>query len=60
MENEANGEKLRRQDLERLTRHYLTEASRLGYGPDHVLAVFEKKLARWQTAGEPPNPEDDT
>jgi GntR family transcriptional regulator len=60
IESEANGERLRRHDLLRLTRHYLTEAFRLGYDPDHVQAVFEEKLARWQTAGEPPNPEDDS
>ncbi len=59
MESAEHGEKLRRQDLARLTRHYLTEADRLGYGPDEVRTIFEDKLAMWIQAGEPPKPDDD-
>ena len=57
--SEENGEKLRRQDLMRLTRHYLTEAHRLGYSPKEVQATFERKLAIWVEQGEPPSPEED-
>jgi DNA-binding transcriptional regulator YhcF (GntR family) len=46
-------ERLRRQDLMRLTRYYLTEAHRLGYSSEEVRAVFEEKLARWINEGEP-------
>ena len=59
LETAENGEKLRRQDLARLTRHYLTEADRLGYGPDEVQAIFESKLTMWVQDGEPPKPDDD-
>lgn len=57
--SEENGEKLRRQDLMRLTRHYLTEAHRLGYEPEEVATTFEKKLEMWIENGEPPLPDDD-
>jgi GntR family transcriptional regulator len=50
-------ERLRRQDLMRLTRYYLTEAHRLGYSSEEVRAVFEEKLARWINEGQPPAPE---
>ncbi len=59
LESAENGEKLRRQDLARLTRHYLTEAQRLGYEPDDVRGIFENKLSMWIAAGEPPKPDDD-
>ncbi len=59
LESTENGEKLRRQDLAMLTRHYLTEADRLGYGPAEVQAIFESKLTMWVQDGEPPKPDDD-
>ena len=59
MTSAENGERLRRQDLARLTRHYLTEAEALDYGPEEVRAIFENKLAMWIRDGEPPKPDDD-
>ena len=55
-----NGEKLRRQDLMRLTRYYLTEASSLGYDPAKVSEIFEQQIALWKENDSPPSPEDDT
>ena len=52
-------EKLRKQDIERLTCHYLTEGNKLGYSPDEVKGVFEQKLAKWNKDGTPPSPEAD-
>ncbi len=58
--SEENGEKLRRQDLLRLTRYYLTEASNLGYAPEKVSEIFEQQLELWKANDSPPSPEDDT
>lgn len=49
---EGNGEKLRKQDLDYLTRHYLTEASRLEYQPEEVMAVLETYVNLWKETGE--------
>ncbi len=49
---EGNGEKLRKQDLDYLTRHYLTEASRLEYQPEEVMAVLETYMNLWKETGE--------
>ena len=57
--SEAKAERLRRQDLERLTHHYLTEAHRLGYAQDEVADIFEKKLNTWVENGEPPAPDEE-
>jgi GntR family transcriptional regulator len=58
--SEENAEKLRRQDLLRLTRYYLTEASNLGYAPAKVSEIFEQQLELWKENDSPPSPEDDT
>jgi len=42
--SEANTALLRRRSLEWLTRHYINEASRLGYTPEDVLAALRKYL----------------
>jgi GntR family transcriptional regulator len=57
--SEANGERLRKEDLLRLTRHYLTEAHRLDYPPEKVKEIFESQYHLWEESGTPPSPEDD-
>ncbi len=57
--SEEDGEKLRQQDLKRLTRHYLAETYRLGFSPEEVQAIFEPKLTIWKETGSPPMPEDE-
>ena len=49
-----NGEKLRRQDLEWLTRHYLNEAYNLGYSAEDVSAIFMDTVNLWVEVGSPP------
>lgn len=51
---EANGERLRRQDLAWLARSFLSEAARLEYSPEEVQTVIEHYLRLWQEAGTPP------
>ena len=51
-------EKLRQQDLERLTHHYLIEAHKLGHSPEEVSAIFLETLALWEKNGAPSLPED--
>lgn len=57
--SEENGEKLRREDLRRLTRGYLGAVHQLGYAVDEVRAMLEKKLDLWEKNGVTPLPEDD-
>jgi len=52
--SEANGEALRRQDLDWLTRHFLNEAASLDYSADEVHRIFEKHLNTWLEDGSPP------
>ncbi len=52
--SEMNGETLRRQDIEWLTRHYLNEAASLDYSAEEVRAIFEKYLNQWLREGTPP------
>ena len=51
---EINGEALRRQDLEWLTRHYLNEVSQLGYAPKEVNQVLKEYIQLWEETGTPP------
>lgn len=44
----------RREDLERLTRHFLNESARLGYGPDEVAEIVKDNIYLWETEGTPP------
>lgn len=57
--SEENGERLRKEDLLRLTRHYLTEAYRLGYPAEKVNELFEEQMNIWIANQEPPSPDDD-
>ena len=44
----------RRDDLERLTRYFLNETARLGYGPEEVAEIVKDTLYLWETEGTPP------
>lgn len=52
--SEKNGELLRHQDLEWLTRHYLNEAASLGYSGDEVNQVLTEHIDQWRERGFPP------
>lgn len=52
--SKQNGELLRHQDLEWLTRRYLNEAASLGYSADEVNQVLEKHINQWRDRGFPP------
>ncbi len=54
-----DSQRLRRQDLEWLTRSYLNEAALLDFTPDQVQEVFEGYLAKWKTLGTPPGDQDE-
>ena len=51
---ESTSGDFRREDLERLTRYYLTEVARLGYGPDEVAKIIKDNMHGWVTNGSPP------
>jgi GntR family transcriptional regulator len=51
---DTSAEALRREDLIRLTRTYLTQAHHLDYKPEEVQALFEEELGEWQDNGAPP------
>ena len=55
--SEENGNKLRFEDLQRLAANLLLEAEKLGFEPDEVKEVFNKKLTIWQKTGAPPLPD---
>ncbi len=57
--SEENGELLRRQDLDWLTRHYLNDVAQLGYAPENVSQIFEQYLQMWAETGSPPAEHDD-
>ena len=52
--SKKNGELLRHQDLEWLTRHYLNEAASLGYSADEVNHVLTEHINIWRERGTPP------
>ncbi len=52
--SDKNGERLRRQDLDWLTRHYLNEAAGLDYSADEVEKVLKKHMRAWVETGAPP------
>lgn len=52
--SEKNGELLRHQDLEWLTRHYLNEVAGLGYSADEVEQVLAEFIQQWRVGGSPP------
>lgn len=49
-----NGEILRREDLEWLTKHYLNEAAQLGYTADEVNDILAEYINLWREDGNPP------
>ena len=51
---DENGELLRRQDLEWLTRQYLNEASLLGHSADQVNKIIQENISIWKQEGGPP------
>ncbi|MDH5505677.1 MAG: GntR family transcriptional regulator [Anaerolineae bacterium] len=57
--SEEQSNKMRKETLNRLTLHYLTEASRIDFSPEEVKTIFEEKLSQWIEAGAPPLPEAD-
>ncbi len=52
--SEENGERLRRQDIEWLTRHYLNEAAGLDYSAEEVKKIVERNIDQWIERGAPP------
>ncbi len=52
-EGQTNGD-FRREDLDRLTRHFLNESARLGYSPDEVAEIVKDNIYLWETEGKPP------
>ncbi|MBU0510300.1 MAG: GntR family transcriptional regulator [Chloroflexi bacterium] len=52
--SEENGERLRRQDLKWLTRHYLNEAALLGYSAEEVSTIINNYINLWEESGSPP------
>lgn len=52
--SKENGENLRRQDIDWLTRHYLNEAESLGYSADEVNTIFAQYINLWRENGSPP------
>jgi GntR family transcriptional regulator len=56
--SQENGEKLRFEDLLRLTRQYLFDVHRLGYQPEDVQEVIKSRLQYWKDHGEPLPPDE--
>jgi len=52
--SEENGDKLRRKDIEWLTRYFLGEAARLGYAPEEVNKIVGKQIKQWIETNSPP------
>lgn len=46
--SEETLQRLRQQSLEALTRHYLSDAIKLGFTPEEVLAAIEKQINAWK------------
>ena len=55
--SEADNEELRRKGLERLASYFLQQAYTLGFSPEEVLALMEKKIHHWRDSGVPPSDE---
>lgn len=53
--SEKNGELLRQQDLDWLTRRYLSEVAQLGYSAQDVNQVLKEYLHLWAETGSPPS-----
>jgi GntR family transcriptional regulator len=52
--SEESSDRLRRQDLKWLTRHYLNEAAQLDHSAAEVREIFERYLNQWLERGSPP------
>lgn len=52
--SEKNGEILRQEDLDWLTRHYLNEVAQLGYSPEEVGQILKGYIDLWVETGSPP------
>jgi GntR family transcriptional regulator len=52
--SEENGDLLRQQDLDWLTRRYLNEVAQLGYSVQDVSKLFNKYIGQWVETGSPP------
>ncbi len=46
--SEGNGERLKKEDLEWLTRQYIHEAVQLGYPPEYIRSFLERQLELWE------------
>lgn len=57
--SEANGNDLRRQDIEWLTRRFLNDAASLEYSAEQISEIFMKNIQLWFESGSPP-PEHDS
>ncbi len=50
---------LRKEAIDALTRSYLSEADRMGFGPDDVIQRIDKLVERWRESGEAPSLDDE-
>lgn len=57
--SDENGERLRRQDIEWLTRQYLNEVASLEYSAEDAKKIFEQNIKQWIDGGYPPPIHDD-
>jgi len=57
--SERNGELLRQQDLDWLTRHYLNEVAQLGYSAVQANQVLKEYIDLWVESGCPPAEHED-
>jgi len=44
-------ERLRQQEFESLTHHYLREVERLGYSPEHAMGIVQRQVKTWHSSG---------
>ncbi len=56
--SEKEAAELRRKDLIRMTRQYLTSADRLGFNPKEIQAMFREHIRIWIEEGVPPSPDE--
>jgi GntR family transcriptional regulator len=52
--SDKNGEILRQEDLDWLTRHYFNEVAQLGYSAEKVRQILERYIQLWLETGSPP------
>jgi GntR family transcriptional regulator len=55
-ESEEDGQRLRQQTIEALTRRYLYDGSRLGFAPHEMEQIFRRLLHEWQEGLPPVEP----